>query len=522
MSQPMTPEREADLATFAREQAAELGLDETQQYVEHIHSNNAFKASHVATTKLWVSGLSLAHDQLVARSLTGLGYQVDVLAVPDHEALQFGKEFGNKSQCNPTWYTVGNLVKHLVHMRDRDGVPTEDIIAGNAFLTAGACGPCRFGMYATEYRKALRDAGFDGFRVLFFQSNGGLAQATGEAAGLKIDKAFALALVSALFAGDVLNLIGYRIRPYEVEPGATKAAILECKRVIGDSLEKGQSTLMALWTCNGILKKVKVDRTLVKPRVSVIGEFWAMTTEGDGNYELYDFLESQGAEVEIQPLINWLLYLLWEKRFDLDQRAELKEADIARKGLHGVDPTFRYIGNVLGETVLRGLFYAYARAIGLVNHDLPDMDQIARLAGQHYDNHLRGGEGHMEVGKLLHHIEDHIAHFTISVKPFGCMPSSGVSDGVQSKVIGQHPDALFLPIETTGDGKVNVQSRVQMMLFKARQKARTEYEKALADVGMDEAAFRAKLAKSSYAANPTAHPKHKAAGAAANLVYALG
>jgi predicted nucleotide-binding protein (sugar kinase/HSP70/actin superfamily) len=102
------------------------------------------------------------------------------------------------------------------------------------------------------------------------------------------------------------------------------------------------------------------------------------------------------------------------------------------------------------------------------------------------------------------------------------MPSSGVSDGVQSKVIGQHPDALFLPIETTGDGKVNVQSRVQMMLFKARQKARTEYEKALADVGMDEAAFRAKLAKSSYAANPTAHPKHKAAGAAANLVYALG
>ena len=49
------------------------------------------------------------------------------------------------------------------------------------FLTAGACGPCRFGMYVTEYRKALRDAGFDGFRVMLFQQTGGLKQATGEA-----------------------------------------------------------------------------------------------------------------------------------------------------------------------------------------------------------------------------------------------------------------------------------------------------------------------------------------------------
>ncbi len=48
------------------------------------------------------------------------------------------------------------------------------------FLTAGACGPCRFGMYVTEYRKALRDAGFDGFRVMLFQQQGGLKQATGD------------------------------------------------------------------------------------------------------------------------------------------------------------------------------------------------------------------------------------------------------------------------------------------------------------------------------------------------------
>ena len=35
-------------------------------------------------------------------------------------------------------------------------------------------------MYVTEYRKALRDAGFDGFRVMLFQQTGGLKQATGD------------------------------------------------------------------------------------------------------------------------------------------------------------------------------------------------------------------------------------------------------------------------------------------------------------------------------------------------------
>ena len=93
------------------------------------------------------------------------------------------------------------------------------------FLTAGACGPCRFGMYATEYRKALRDAGFDGFRVMLFQQKGGLKQATGEEAGLDLNPAFFMGLLKAILAGDVINGMGYRLRPFEVEPGATDRAI---------------------------------------------------------------------------------------------------------------------------------------------------------------------------------------------------------------------------------------------------------------------------------------------------------
>ena len=100
---------------------------------------------------------------------------------------------------------------------------------------------------------------------------------------------------------------------------------------------------------------------------------------------------------------------------------------------------------------------------------------MATISHQYYDNHLRGGEGHMEVGKLIQTVEHRKAHMVISVKPFGCMPSSGVSDGVQSLITARYPEAIFTAIETTGDGEVNVQSRIQMDLFKARKRAEAEF-----------------------------------------------
>ena len=60
-----------------------------------------------------------------------------------------------------------------------------------------------------------------------------------------------------------------------------------------------------------------------------------------------------------------------------------------------------------------------------------------------------------------------------------------------------------------------------MMLFKARQKAKTELERALADGGLTEAEFQAKLEKSKWGRHPFWRPSHKEAGVATNLAYAI-
>jgi predicted nucleotide-binding protein (sugar kinase/HSP70/actin superfamily) len=183
----------------------------------------------------------MAHDLFVQAALRGSGYRVQALDVTK-------------------------------------GITREEIVERYVFLTAGACGPCRFGTYVTEYRKALRDSGFEGFRVLLFQQTGGLKQATGDDAGLALTPKFFLRILQAIVIGDVLNVLGYRLRPYEVEAGATDAALAAAKRYISTALETNGSLLLAVWRARRALGSVAVDRLRTKPRVGIIGEFWAMTT----------------------------------------------------------------------------------------------------------------------------------------------------------------------------------------------------------------------------------------------------
>ncbi len=492
------------------------------QAVAQWHDPNprTFSKARRGSTTLLFGGLTAMHDALIEAALSALGYRPQALPCPDRSALQCGKEFGNRGQCNPTYFTVGNLIKHLIHLRDVEGLSREQIVDDYLFVTAGACGPCRFGMYVTEYRKALRDAGFEGFRVLLFENAGRLQQ--GEAdSGLGLTPGFFIALLKAAMLGDVVNAMGYRIRPYEVVAGSTDAALTECRTLLCTALRERRSVRRALRQCRRRLAGVPVDRLQPKPKVSIVGEFWAMTTEGEGNYQLQRFLEAEGAECEVQAVVSWVLYSLWEATYDTRERMLLRNERPTGRRRWEFAPLQRLLLLRLGRVVLQRCFYRYARHIGLSGYHLADMDELARIGHDYYANELRGGEGHMEVAKLIQGVTQKKAHLTLSVKPFGCMPSSGVSDGVQSLVTARYPEANFLAVETTGDGAVNVHSRVQMALFRARRKAEDEYRAALQTTGIDDERATARLAARRRCRQATHYPPHRVAGTAANLLYEL-
>ncbi|RRS30809.1 MAG: hypothetical protein P794_05350 [Epsilonproteobacteria bacterium (ex Lamellibrachia satsuma)] len=419
-------------------------------------------------------GLTLLQDKLVEAALNSMDINFIALPNPDFKSFQTGKAFGNRGQCNPTYFTVGNLVKYLQNLRDEKGLSPEEIVQKYVYITAGGCGPCRFGMYITEYKKALRDAGFEGFRLTSFEHDKGIFQ------GDEIDEnilnftpRFFVTLIKSVIIGDIINLLGYKMRPYEVKKGSVDEAIEKCKTLVSTAFMEHANLIKAMWKCRRVLEKVKLNRLQPKAKVMVMGEFWAAMTEGDGNYNLHRFLEAEGAECIPQPIINRLMLSLWEAEQALHKKEQLEVKDAKKIDFSNVKTRLLIKA---GKAAVKTHFTLYAKAIGLHDYQIPDIEQLAQYAKEYYTLECSGGEGHQEVAHLIESVKHNLAHLVISIKPFGCMPSSAVSDGVQSLVTSRYSQANFLSIETSGEGAANFYSRVQMALFKAKQSAKEEFD----------------------------------------------
>src|ERR1035437_5106860 len=209
------------------------GLDQPTHF--HRPVERAFTAEERDRVTILFGGFTWKHEDLIRAVFQGCGYRCEKLPVPDVPAFQIGKEVGNNGQCNPTYFTVGNLVQYLQFL-EKEGIPRKDILDNYVFFTAGSCGPCRFGMYESEYRMALENAGFGGFRVLLFQQDHGVKAASGNP-GLKFSADLGMGQLNALNLGDVISDMVYQIRPYEVAPGATGQAIKEVVDQLSDFLE---------------------------------------------------------------------------------------------------------------------------------------------------------------------------------------------------------------------------------------------------------------------------------------------
>jgi hypothetical protein len=73
------------------------------------------------------------------------------------------------------------------------------------------------------------------------------------------------------------------------------------------------------------LDEVEVDHTSVKPVVKIVGEFWAQLTEGDGNFNMFRFLEAEGAQVHVDSIGGWISYLLHQARIGMEAKKGLDD-----------------------------------------------------------------------------------------------------------------------------------------------------------------------------------------------------
>ncbi len=508
--------------------ASMMGLDSGP--VRHFRrpAERPFGAEERGNVTILFGGLTWKHERVIQAVFKGCGYNCEITPVPNVAAFQLGKEYGNNGQCNPTYFTVGNLVQYLQSLESQ-GLTKKQIIDNYVYFTAGSCGPCRFGMYEAEYRLALQNSGFEGFRVLLFQQNDGVKAASGEA-GLKFTVDFGLGMFNALNLGDIMHEMIYRVRPFEVEKGQTDRVFHEAVDTLCTMLrerkpfedhddlpewmaKKIRASKGAKWEVwvNSLLKvreqlygdpykealqavhdqlgAIEVDRLRVKPVVKIIGEFWAQTTEGDGNFHMFDFLEREGAQVLVEPIGTWVMYMMYQvKARNLAKRPldakykKVKPWELHKLAVNELNFKKKQWMIGIGERIYARQYHRVVEALGNIAHELIDQKELADLANPFYNEFARGGEGHLEVGKNVYYTKNRLCHMVLALKPFGCMPSSQ-SDGVQSAVANHFKEMIFLPIETSGEGEINAHSRVQMALGEAKVKARMEFDQVLQSTG---------------------------------------
>jgi predicted nucleotide-binding protein (sugar kinase/HSP70/actin superfamily) len=477
-----------------------------------------FTAEERDSTTILIGGLTRKHDRFIEAVFQGSGYKCVALPSADQAAFGIGKEYGNNGQCSPAYFMAGSVIQFLREM-EAAGLTRSEIVDRFVFFTAGSCGPCRFSTYAAEYRMSLQNAGYKGFRVIRFQQDHGVKQQS-QQPGLHYTLNFGLGMLNALFLGDALNDITHNIRPYEANPGETNRVMDACVQDICEHLKEfhppdfaqqypraaaALRTQKAAWStacvvhklrqhlkgpqfaalakrCCNRINSIELDRTRVKPIVKVIGEFWAQTTEGDGNYRMFDFLEGEGAHVQPEAIGTWIAYLLAHARMQMYPRRGM-DAGCEEPAPHDL---LQRLSNelafqkkrallLLGERLYTRLYHGVVERLGGIAHHLVPQERLAHLADPFYDTLARGGEGYLEIAKNIYYHENKLCHMVLSLKPFGCMPSSQ-SDGIQSTVVNRYKDMTFLPIETSGEGEVNAHSRVQMALGEAKIKAKAEFQ----------------------------------------------
>lgn len=481
-----------------------------------------FTPEERAATTVLFGGLHWRAERMMQAALQNMGYNAEILPVATREDLMTGREVADIGQCCPTSFTTGALTNYLRRAKEQLGA--EEASRRYVFLTAGACGTCRFGQYHHSYELALRNIGMDALRI-FLLDQEKFDQGPAHGGGLDLNIQLIVGIFWGLIATDLVMDMEYQIRPYEVNPGETDRVARESidylhevfrNRPLRDNDKKLGILLWHIFTdyftdalaeVHRRFSQIEVDRLRVKPMVKITGEFFLQTVEGEPNYNIHRWLESEGAEVYPASIAIWIDYL-W-RLAEQDAEDHIGIAKGSRR---------KYWELQLNKWVLHRTYRKMRNAMGGFPRPMLNQYELRELSRPYFHSHMNGGEGDMLIGKALYTYHNKKAHMICELSPYSCMPNT-MSVGAMAQVIGRYPDMLYAPLEIKGDSEVHALSRCQMILTEAKKRAQREYDEALQRTGLTEDMVREEIAKRPEMKKATyCIPHYGVSGTAANLV----
>ena len=390
--------------------------------------------------------MSPIHFDLLQPAFSSCGYQMEILKNQGKTAVDTGLKYVNNDACYPSLIVVGQIMDALLSGKYD--------LNKTAVIITQTGGGCRASNYIGFIRRALEKAGFPNIPVISLNLS-----------GLEANPGFKLTLpllqkgLYALIFGDIFMRCLYRTRPYESVPGAANALHQKwkqkCMKLV--SARKLVSHRKFKQYCREIIRDFDTLPLTGarKPRVGVVGEILVKFLPAANNH-LVDLLESEGAEVVVPDLTDFLLYCFYNNNFKAEHLGAKKTS--ARNANLGIK-TLEWLRSAARKEFEKSRhFDAPAKIETLAKYASP----IVSLGNQ-------TGEGWFLTGEMLELIHSGTNNI-VCAQPFGCLPNHVVGKGVIKEIRHQYPLSNIVAIDyDPGASEVNQLNRIKLMLSTAQK-----------------------------------------------------
>ena len=335
--------------------------------------------------------------EMLAAAMQAFGVKATVLPESTEESLLHSNRVTLGTECLPYRVTLGDFMMFL----QQNGGGNIDLRAIEGFMPS-AFGPCRFGKYAVEQVRILKELGYD-FPLRTTVSNHAYRD-------LGLGTAFERLAWRGIVAMDFLQRLQWRTRPYERQKGAADELFDRYAAAIAELTRRRQDLNDTLRQATGEFGQI-IDVSIPrKPLVGINGEIF-LRSNRFSNCDLARQCERAGLEIIISPFSEWIQYITHRNIEDGVRERDLKKV---------------LSGKIRKLLLDRDQHRVASSFNGLLDTHEPSTREILDFSCD-YLSPKCGSEAVLSIGSGIDWMENPEFAGVISVMPHGCMPGGIVA-----------------------------------------------------------------------------------------------
>jgi predicted nucleotide-binding protein (sugar kinase/HSP70/actin superfamily) len=422
---------------------------------------------NVEGTTLIIPAMNDLSSHLLAAIFESYGI---VTQVPEtYAGLELGKKHTSGKECFPCMVTLGDILLALQQEKERlgDSFNSENY----TIFLPGADGPCRYGMYP-KFQRIILDSipEFEDarFATLLSQSGYSIGAIIGEARAYDFRKMGYTALV----AGDLLERLLWRIRPYEKSVGQADAYIEESHKKLIEVFRLHAASMDFDPIYNTLRMIFNDARDIIepsippKPLIGIVGEIY-VRSHTESNQHIVKMLETHGAEVVNASIGEWVNYISYEKMIRAKRNAKFHfgrfDFEDCRKSLKQF---FNFGVDILYQKFRQRSLYKLAcdQLAVCGDHDISALNKKiteSNLMGFHI-----AAETWLSIaGAIMYH--DQGFDGVVNIYPFTCMPST-VTSSILKPWCNENKFP-FMEAQYDGSHQAGREAIIRTFMYQARQ-----------------------------------------------------